>query len=127
MKQYHSCKLFILFISITFLACSKSGGYSDNNTDNGNNGGGVPNTVSVDINAMSFSPTTVTVKVGTIVKWNNLDYYSTHTVTSDNGTTFNSGTIAIGSSYSYTTSVAGTFPYHCTVHGGMNGTLVVNP
>ena len=75
---------------------------------------------------MSFSPGTVTVKVGTIVKWTNSDAM-VHTATSDNGTTFDTGNISSGSSASYTTSVVGTFTYHCNIHSTMTGTLVVVP
>ncbi len=80
---------------------------------------------------MSFSPSSVTVKVGTIIKWTNSDSYSLHTATSDDGGTFNSGNIAFGDSYTpgcsynYTTTKAGTYPYHCNIHAGMKGTLIV--
>jgi len=76
---------------------------------------------------MTFSPATVTVTKGTIVKWQNNDYYA-HTVNSNDGTTFSSGDIEGGGSFSYTTTVAGTFNYHCLIHGlPMSGTLIVNP
>lgn len=99
-------------------SCSKSGG-------TGGGGGTGGTTIRVDIGAMTFSPATVTVKAGTTVKWTNTDYYSPHTITADNGSSFNSGNIASGSSFSYTPAAAGTFPYHCNVHSGMTGTLVV--
>jgi len=74
---------------------------------------------------MSFSPASKTVKVGAVVKWKNSDGYA-HTVTSNDGITFDSGNISGGSIYSYTTTVDGTFDYHCTIHGlTMAGTLIV--
>ena len=76
---------------------------------------------------MAFSPASKTVSLGTVVKWTNNDGYS-HTVTSNDGTTFNSGTVTAGGTYSYTAAVAGTFAYHCTIHGtSMSGTLIVTP
>ena len=76
---------------------------------------------------MAFSPASVTVTKGTVVKWQNSDNYA-HTVNSNDGTTFSSGTIEGGGSFSYTTTVAGTFNYHCLIHGlPMSGILIVNP
>jgi plastocyanin len=76
---------------------------------------------------MTFSPSVKTVAKGTVVKWKNNDGFA-HTVTSNDGTSFNSGNINSGGTYSYTASVAGTFEYHCTIHGlAMSGTLIVNP
>jgi len=74
---------------------------------------------------MTFSPDTKTVVKGAVVTGTNNDGYD-HTVTSNDGTSFNSGTINSGKTYSYTASVAGTFAYHCTIHGvAMSGTLIV--
>jgi len=73
---------------------------------------------------MTFSPSTITVKLGTTVSWKNTDGYA-HTVTSDDGTNFNSGNLGAGASFSYATKAVGTFDYHCNIHSGMTGTLVV--
>lgn len=83
------------------------------------------NTTTVDISGISF-PTTTTIKVGTTVVWNNNDAMA-HTVTSDDGSSFSSGNLASGASYSFQAKTAGSFPYHCNYHTGMRGTLVVNP
>ncbi len=107
-----------LFIGFS---CSKS----SNNSYTNPPGGGVSPDISM--YNMAFSPATKTVAKGTVVKWTNNDGYS-HTVTSDDGTTFDSGNIVGGGTYSYTASVAGTFNYHCTIHGvAMSGTLIVTP
>lgn len=111
---------FTLFIAYS---CGKSSGYSYSNTPagGGNTGSGISMT------NMTFSPATKTVAKGTVVIWTNNDPYA-HTVTSNDGTSFNSGNIDAGKTYSYTASVAGTFEYHCLIHGiAMSGTLVVNP
>ncbi|MEO6406464.1 MAG: cupredoxin domain-containing protein [Ferruginibacter sp.] len=112
----------VVFLVLLNVSCSKS----DNNPGTGGGGGGATSTP-VSILVMSYSPSTVTVKTGTVVKWTNTDATS-HTVTSDNGTTFSSGNIAAGAVFNYTTAATGNFPYHCTIHGVlMAGTLVVTP
>jgi plastocyanin len=39
----------------------------------------------------------------------------------------NSGTLGNGATYPHTFATAGTFPYHCSFHGGMNGSITVDP
>ncbi|HYM93584.1 MAG TPA: plastocyanin/azurin family copper-binding protein [Chitinophagaceae bacterium] len=116
-----TCTLVYLTLFIGF-SCSKSGAYSNS----GSPGGSItPNGISM--TNMTFSPASKTVAMGTVVTWTNNDPYA-HTVTSNDGTSFNSGTINGGATYSYTASVAGTFAYHCTIHGlAMSGTLIVTP
>lgn len=116
--------VFICIISVSLLigfACSKKSS-SNSNPSGGNNA-----PAEISMYNMTFSPASKSVKLGTIVKWTNNDGY-THTVTSNDGTTFNSGDISGGGTYSYTTTTTGTFDYHCTIHGlAMSGTLTVTP
>ena len=79
---------------------------------------------SVVIQNFAFSPNSLTVKVGTTVTWINQDS-TTHTITSDNGAFQSSGDINSGSNYTFTFSKAGTYPYHCSIHPNMKGTIVV--
>jgi plastocyanin len=52
----------------------------------------------------------------------------THTVTStDLAPAFDSGGVAPGTSYSFTFSNAGSFPYTCSIHPTMTGTITVMP
>lgn len=76
------------------------------------------------IKGFAFS-TPLTVTVGTMVTWTNLDSY-THTVTADRGA-FNSGPIMPGHTFSYTFTTAGTFTYHCSFHPYMTGSVIVTP
>ncbi|HWH62482.1 MAG TPA: plastocyanin/azurin family copper-binding protein [Ginsengibacter sp.] len=108
---------FIVMTAILIGSCSKS-----SNAPMGGTGGSTSNSVS--IANMAFAPLSTTVKVGTTVTWKNNDGVA-HTVTSNDGSTFDSGTLAGGASFSYTTTVAGTFAYHCNIHPGMTGTLIV--
>ena len=77
--------------------------------------------------SFAFSPATLTIKVGTMVTWKNSTAAS-HTVTSDDGKSFDSGTsnpIAPGGTFSFTFTTAGTFPYHCAIHPFMKATIIV--
>jgi plastocyanin len=77
----------------------------------------------VKIAGFAFAPSTVTVKVGDSVQWTNGDGAS-HTATADDGS-WDTGTIAGGTSKALTFDTAGTFAYHCAIHSSMHGTLVV--
>ncbi|MES2850031.1 MAG: cupredoxin domain-containing protein [Bacteroidota bacterium] len=106
-----------LVLSIFLIQCSKS--------NNNGNPGGSGNIIN--INGMSFSPASKTVAKGTVVTWKNNDG-SAHTATSNDGTTFDTGNIAGGGTATYTANTAGTFEYHCIIHGmAMAGTLIVTP
>jgi plastocyanin len=71
----------------------------------------------------SFSPNPVEVKIGETMTWVN-DDSGRHTVTSKDGV-FNSELMEKGQSFSYTFDKAGEYPYFCSPHPGMVGTVVV--
>jgi plastocyanin len=71
----------------------------------------------------AYVPNPITVPVGTMVTWTNNDS-TAHTASSNTGV-FNSGTIGPGQSFSFTFQAAGTYPYHCSFHAGMVGSVVV--
>jgi len=73
-----------------------------------------------------FSPANLTVKVGKTVAWVNKDTV-THTVTSDGSSLFDSGFMPTGATFQFAFTTAGTYPYYCTVHPFMKGTIVVTP
>jgi plastocyanin len=77
----------------------------------------------VAISGFSYSPGTVTVAVGDTVTWTNSDAQG-HTATADGGS-FDTGTLGNGETGTVTFSAAGSFPYHCTIHPQMTGTVVV--
>ena len=78
--------------------------------------------------SIAFSPATLTIKAGTTVTWKNTTA-APHTVTSDDGKTFNSGTsnpiTAQTGTFSFTFTTAGTFPYHCEIHPFMKAKIIV--
>jgi len=85
-------------------------------------------TASVSIKNTAFNPPSVSIHVGDKVTWTNNEtgvYAPMHTVTSDDGHSFDSGDINPGGSYSVTFAKAGTFAYHCNIHSYMHGTVTV--
>lgn len=120
-KNFLFALLLANLLILVSLACSKS---SDNS--GGGGGGGGTNPTAVSIVGMTYNPTPLTVKVGTVVRWTNTDS-APHTVTSNDGITFSSPTINPGGTFNYTTITPGTFLYHCNFHAGMAGTLTVTP
>jgi plastocyanin len=77
----------------------------------------------VDIAGFAFSPQSITIAVGDTVTWSNADAQN-HTATADDAS-FDTGTIAGGTSKSVTFETAGTFGYHCKIHPAMTATIVV--
>lgn len=71
----------------------------------------------------AFSPSSTTVTVGGSVTWTNNDN-TAHTSTASNAA-WDSGVIAPGARFTRTFTTAGSFPYHCTIHPGMVGTITV--
>jgi plastocyanin len=95
-----------------------------------------PGTVAVTISDNQYTPDTISIAVGTPVRWTN-EGGSSHSVTADGGT-FNSGTMSgpgndgygnptAGATYTRTFSTQGTFAYHCSVHPTMHGAVIVTP
>ncbi len=82
-------------------------------------------TVSVSIVDFAFNPKTITIPVGTTVRWTNTGN-APHTVTSTSSPrAFDSGTLNSGDTFQHTFTTAGQFPYHCSIHPSMTGTVIV--
>jgi plastocyanin len=77
----------------------------------------------VKIDNFSFSPSTVTIPAGTMVRWTNRDDIP-HTVVSDDKT-FKSKVLDTDQEFTYTFTKPGTYSYFCSVHPKMTGTVVV--
>lgn len=78
---------------------------------------------SVTVSDMRFTPATLTVAVGATVTWSFPDSIA-HTSTSTQGF-WNSGSRSGGQSFEHTFASAGTYPYQCTIHPSMRGTVRV--
>jgi plastocyanin len=127
------------------LACGSSSGPTG-----GGNGGNPPppppSGINVSVKEYSFSPDSVTIKVGTTVQWVNVGGLDHHVVSDDN--VWDSGNLAppsgdggyygggstSGTSYRYTFTQAGTYRYHCANHpttvpayANFKGVIVVTP
>lgn len=79
--------------------------------------------------AQTFSPQTLTIRIGDTVTWVNPNMVSAHNIVADD-VSFTSGSAAVGPwSYSRTFTSTGTFGYYCAPHGGpglgQSGTIVV--
>jgi plastocyanin len=71
----------------------------------------------------AYVPAELNVAVGSTVTWVNADSVS-HTSTSD-VSGWDSGIVAPRGQFSTGFQTAGTFRYHCAIHPGMVGTVVV--
>jgi plastocyanin len=115
--------LSLIIAGLLIYSCGKSNSYNSGSGGNGGNGGNPPGPTAVSIANMAFSSASITVVAGTTVTWTNNDEMA-HTVTSD-GNSFDSGNIAPGGKFSKTFSTTGSFPYHCSIHPTMKGTVTV--
>ena len=88
----------------------------------------------------AFSPNPKVVALGgnpsVTVRWVNTDisggdYTSgsatSHNITSDNGSFAPSGVLGGNATYSVTLTGPGSYPYHCSIHPNMVGTIRVDP
>jgi plastocyanin len=85
---------------------------------------------SVLIQNFAFSPPALPVARGSTVTWINKDSVD-HQIVSDasgsqaEGAIFTSNPLPIGASYSFKFDIPGTYPYHCSIHPSMKGTITV--
>ena len=75
----------------------------------------------ITIQSFAFSPSTLTIKAGTMVTWTNNDS-AAHTIKSNS---FSSGNMANGDKFQFTFTSPGTFSYSCGIHPSMKGTIIV--
>jgi plastocyanin len=81
-------------------------------------------TNATNLGAAAYSPNPLTVTAGTTVTWTNNDN-TAHTATSDTSGVFDTGSIPPGGQASATLGARGTVTYHCTIHPGMVGSIIV--
>jgi plastocyanin len=124
-------------LALGLIACSNTPTSANGSNPPPGGGGGGGASAAVSIADYSYTPATLTVKAGTTVTWSNNGSVG-HTVTSD-VSAFNSGTLSgpmgdgyggmtAGASFAHTFSSAGTYGYHCAIHGvTMSGTITVTP
>jgi plastocyanin len=120
-------------MALALAACSSSGSPASSTTSTapssgGTSGGGSGKSGGADaitIQNFAFSPADLTVAPGATVTVTNKDQV-THTLTATKGG-FGTGDIAAGQSKTFTApNSPGTYPYICSIHQNMSGTLVVS-
>jgi plastocyanin len=78
----------------------------------------------VSIKNFAFVPPNLSVASGTTVTWTNSDDVQ-HTVSADDGHTFDSSAFGQGQTFQFTAGAPGTYTYTCRIHPFMHGTLTV--
>ncbi|MHB9054344.1 MAG: cupredoxin domain-containing protein [Thermoleophilia bacterium] len=86
----------------------------------------------VTIQNLQYNPADLTIKKGDTVRWTNKDQ-TAHTSTSDDfqagrdnpPTAWDSQPLNPGQTFDRQFDTAGTFPYHCSVHNYLKGTITV--
>lgn len=76
----------------------------------------------------SYKPNPIEIKVGDTVTWiNNDSSLHTATSTSSNDSNFDSNVLRRGETFSFTFDREGQYPYFCTLHPNMVGSVAVLP
>lgn len=116
--------LTMLIGTVALLVAASCDGMADGIAGAGGGHGGTGSTSNaISVMDNSFSPNATTVAVGTTVTWTWMGA-SQHNVTFDDGA---ASTTQSSGSYARAFTAAGTYPYHCTVHGAaMSGTVTVH-
>jgi plastocyanin len=79
----------------------------------------------VQMKSLRFTAATVRIKLGQTIEWINRDDVI-HNVTSEDGTTIQSGNFGPGGKFEYTPKLAGTITFFCTIHPTtMQGRIIV--
>ena len=81
-------------------------------------------TTSVALQNIAFSPANIQVSSGAVVTFTNNDAIA-HNVTFSNGTVGTTQDFTSGSKTLTMPVAAGDYPFHCTIHAGMTGTVTV--
>jgi plastocyanin len=126
-RHASACLLVLAAVAVPVAGCgsssgshaAKSGG-SPSQPKSQSTGGG---SGSVSISNFKFTPASLTVS-GTRIAVANRDS-TAHTVTADDGHSFDTGNVDPGSSATVTVQKPGTYKYHCSIHPFMHGTFVV--
>ena len=72
----------------------------------------------------TYDPSDITVPLGATVTWTNTGVVA-HTVTADDGASFDSDNLDPQATFSFAANTPGTITYHCAFHPWMTGTLTV--
>jgi plastocyanin len=126
MTSYARLLFCTIYTVLIILACATAGCSSSPAQPSSTPQPASPGGNSISIKNFAFDPSTLTVKTGTAVTWVNNDG-ATHALVSDTGSPvlFSSDPLATGASFTFTFAQPGTYPYHCSIHPTMKGTVIV--
>jgi plastocyanin len=120
--------------SLLFAACGNGPPPGTGGGGNGGGGGGgdvgsktsgaAAATTLHETDQLKFQPSSASVKVGDVVEWDNTGSVA-HNVTFDDFSSITSDTMNSGDKYQVKFTKAGSYPFHCTFHPGMEGTITV--
>ena len=117
-------------LGLLLAACGDDSG-SDSSDDDGGESAGATGECPTDVcmEGIAYNVEDVGVSTGATVSWTNLDGVA-HTVTAGTPDApqreeFDSGNIEEGASFDLPFDTAGEFPYFCTIHPSMVGTVIV--
>jgi plastocyanin len=117
-------KLLVGVAALTFLgAAACGGGGDDKKSSKPTTPDGAAPAASIKAEGTTWSPDEVTVKVGEVVEWD-VDGSIVHDLKGDEDVSHKAGS-KFKATHTY--DKPGTYAYQCTIHAGMNGTVVVNP
>jgi len=129
MNAHHTASLLVILACMALLVAGCGGGSSPSASASSSGSssqaaapGGSSSTVK--ISDFKFSPASLSVEHGAGVTVTNQDS-TAHTATSNDGHSFDTGTLAAGASQTISVTKAGSYAYHCDIHPFMHGTLVV--
>jgi plastocyanin len=117
-------------IAVVALAACSSGGAATGAATQGAAAGDpcskstATGTVQAGVADFTFNPATVSAKAGDVITWTNAGPAS-HTVTLDSVPACDTGIIASGATGSLTFTQGGSYPFHCTIHTQMKGTITI--
>jgi plastocyanin len=118
------CSLAVAATTAALLAGCGGSGTAKAPTPSPTASGGSSSTSGIKIDNFAFSPATLTVAGGARIAVTN-DDGTAHTLTADDGHSFDTGSIDSRSSSTVTAPKPGRYPFHCSIHPFMHGTLVV--
>jgi manganese oxidase len=126
MKQIYLASLLIYVVAVAGCGGGGSSPMTTTPTPTPTPGGATPVGIQAGASFLSttaYLPNPITITVGTTITWTNNDNVS-HDVTSQNNLFF-SGNMAPGQTFSQKFQSTGSFPYYCTIHPMMVGTVTV--
>ncbi len=114
----------IVLATSLLLALAGCGGDDDEGSGGGGESSAPKDRLTVSMKDIKFDPVEIKVKVGETVKWVNDDDIE-HNAVAEKGADFKSELFGKDGTFEYKAEKAGTIEYVCTIHSGMEGTIVV--